>query len=103
MQPGRWDTQIDPVDSAALIRNAETLTGSPIDPTTVEWKVGIRGATPDGLPMAGRLDSHGLWAALAPRRNGWLLGPLVARIVADGIEGHHADADTVRLDPLRFA
>ena len=66
-------------------------------------RVGVRGATADGLPLAGPAGSAGLHLALAPRRNGWLMGPLVARIVADGIEGRAPIADAAALDPLRFA
>lgn len=66
-------------------------------------RVGIRGASPDGLPMAGPSGVEGLHLALAPRRNGWLLGPLVARVVADGIEDRAPLADAAVLSPLRFA
>jgi glycine oxidase len=66
-------------------------------------RVGIRGATADGLPLAGPSGEPGLHLALAPRRNGWLLGPLAAQVVADGIEGRAPVADAAALDPLRFA
>ncbi len=66
-------------------------------------RVGIRGATADGLPMAGPTGEPGLHLALAPRRNGWLLGPMVGCIVADGIEGRASLPDAPALDPLRFA
>lgn len=66
-------------------------------------RVGVRGAAPDGLPLAGPSGAPGLFLALAPRRNGWLLGPLVGRVVADGIEGRTPVADAAALDPLRFA
>lgn len=65
-------------------------------------RVGIRGATSDGLPLAGPTEAEGLHLALAPRRNGWLLGPLVARVVADGIEGATPVPDAAALDPARF-
>lgn len=68
-----------------------------------EPRVGIRGASADGLPMAGPTAEPGLHLALAPRRNGWLLGPMVGRIVADGIEGRASLPDAPALDPLRFA
>ncbi|GAA0622009.1 FAD-dependent oxidoreductase [Brevundimonas kwangchunensis] len=68
-----------------------------------EPRVGVRGATADGLPMAGPAGVPGLHLGLAPRRNGWLLGPMVGRIVADGIEGEASLPDTPALDPLRFA
>ena len=59
-------------------------------------------ATADGLPLAGPSGEVGLHLALAPRRNGWLMGPLVGRTVADGIEGRLPMADAAALDPLRF-
>jgi glycine oxidase len=53
--------------------------------------------------MAGSSGAAGLFLALAPRRNGWLLGPLVGRTVADAVEGRAPGADARALDPLRFA
>lgn len=67
-----------------------------------EYRVGVRGASPDGLPMAGETGPAGLYAALAPRRNGWLLAPLIAAIVADRIEGAAPSQDADTLDPRRF-
>ena len=69
----------------------------------VQPRVGVRGASPDGLPIAGPSGVDGLSLALAPRRNGWLLGPMVGRIVADGLEGRASLADATALSPLRFA
>lgn len=53
----------------------------------VEWRMGVRGATADGLPLTGEV-MPGLHLALAPRRNGWLMGPLVAARTVEGIEAH---------------
>ncbi len=64
-------------------------------------RVGVRGASPDGLPMAGALG-EGLFAALAPRRNGWLLAPAVAQTVAGAIAGEPKTAFAAAFDPLRF-
>ncbi|MBL7660408.1 FAD-dependent oxidoreductase, partial [Escherichia coli] len=62
--------------------------GQPPELLEIEWRAGVRGASADGLPMAGPApDGEGLFFALAPRRNGWLLGPLVAAVVADAVEG----------------
>jgi glycine oxidase len=64
-------------------------------------RVGVRGASPDGLPMAGPL-ADGLFAALAPRRNGWLVAPAVAQVVAGSIAGEPKTAFSAAFDPLRF-
>ncbi len=101
MEAGRRDLEPDPATCAALVHAAEVLLGRRLR-EPVEWRVGVRGATPDGLPMAGAMGTDGLFAALAPRRNGWLLAPLVAHTVADAVEERPRGAYADALDPLRF-
>jgi glycine oxidase len=60
-----------------------------------------RGATPDGLPLVGPV-APGLAVALAPRRNGWLLAPLVGRLIAAYAAGADPGPHAAALDPLRF-
>lgn len=102
MGEGRRDLGIDPVEAGGLAGIVPGLVGRPVDMDRVDWRVGVRGGTLDGLPMAGPSGVAGLHLALAPRRNGWLLGPLVARIVADGIEGRAGGDQAKALDPLRW-
>ncbi|CAN5313352.1 FAD-dependent oxidoreductase [soil metagenome] len=111
MEAGRRDLALDMASGEALTAAAEALLGRAVGEPIV-WRVGIRGATPDGLPMAGASGETGFYLALAPRRNGWLLGPLVARVVADRIEGGAANGGpnggmgsphAAALDPRRFA
>lgn len=106
MEPGRRDLEPDPVKGAALLAAVAKVLGCAPITQDVDWRVGVRGSTPDGLPMAGASGEAGLFLALAPRRNGWLLGPLVGRVVADAIEGREAEKEdggiAAALDPLRF-
>ena len=101
MEPGRRDLDPDPVEAARQVAAGLALLGVTAEPGAS--RVGIRGATADGLPLAGPSGEPGLHLALAPRRNGWLIGPLVGRVVADGIEGRASLPDAAALDPLRFA
>ena len=101
MEPGRRDLEPDAVESARQVGAGLALLGATGEAGAV--RVGIRGASPDGLPLAGPSGEPGLHLALAPRRNGWLMGPLVAQVVADGIEARAPMADAAALDPLRFA
>lgn len=101
MEPGRRDLEPDSAESARQVEAGLALLGATGEAGAV--RVGVRGATADGLPLAGPSGEPGLHLALAPRRNGWLMGPLVAQIVADGIEGRAPAADAAALDPLRFA
>jgi len=103
MEPGRRDTAPDAEASERLTQAAWAALGRSPEPLSIEWRVGIRGATADGLPLAGVVPgAEGLFMALAPRRNGWLLGPLVGAVVADAIEGRTASPHARALDPGRF-
>ena len=107
MEPGRRDLEPDVEAGEQLVQAAEQLLGRFVE-GPVEWRVGVRGATPDGLPMAGRSGEANLFLALAPRRNGWLLGPMVARVVAEAVErganedGGAGSPHAAALDPRRF-
>jgi glycine oxidase len=86
MDEGREDLSEDPASTARLLAAAESFSaGLTSTPYTIE--VGVRAAAPDGLPIVGRSIVKGVWVAAGARRNGWLLGPLVGRIVADGMAG----------------
>ena len=98
---GSRDAAPDPAASARLAAAAGRMLGIEA-PVEIQWRGGVRGATADGLPLAGPVGSS-LHLALAPRRNGWLMGPLVGRIVADGIEGRPRGPHAAALDPLRFS
>ena len=110
MEAGRRDLEPDAAVGARLAAMAAALVEQEIE-AGIDWRVGVRGATPDGLPMAGASGEPGLYLALAPRRNGWLLGPLVGRLVADAIgteigaeiEGGGALEHAAALNPVRFA
>jgi glycine oxidase len=96
----RRDLAPDSVQAKRMIQAA----GRFFDLTSIgvrRTRVGVRGASPDGLPMAGALG-EGLFAALAPRRNGWLLAPAVARTLAGAIAGEPKTAFGAAFDPLRF-
>lgn len=64
-------------------------------------RVGLRGASPDGLPMAGAIG-QGLFAVLAPRRNGWLLAPAAAQTATAAVLGEPKTAFSAAFDPMRF-
>lgn len=100
MQAGERSLEPDGDLAAKQAANGRALTGA--EGQAGAPRVGIRGASPDGLPIAGPSAVPGLHLALAPRRNGWLLGPMVGAIVADGLEGRAPLADAAALSPLRF-
>jgi glycine oxidase len=70
---------------------------------TPVWRpaAGVRAATPDGAPFVGPSATPGVVLAVGARRNGWLLAPLVAEIVADIISGRARSAAARSFDPAR--
>lgn len=101
MDVGRTDLDLDLQQAAVLVDRAHQVLGHAL-PDTIDWRVGIRGASADGLPLAGKV-TQGLHVALAPRRNGWLMCGLIAQTVADAIEDRAPGADAAILDPLRLS
>lgn len=102
MEPGRADAAVEEEKAAPLLaaglRLFPGLRGAPI-----QIAAGVRAATPDGLPMAGASAAPGVRLAVGPRRNGWLLAPLVAQALAACVTGRDPGPYAARLDPARFA
>jgi glycine oxidase len=63
-------------------------------------EAGLRPATPDGMPLIGRLDDRTI-VATGHGRNGILMSAITAELVADILSG--ADIDQPAIDPGRFA
>jgi glycine oxidase len=70
----------------------------------IEVRVGLRPATPDGLPIIGPSAGHpGLVFATGHYRNGVLLTPLTAALVADYVADRKLDPALTAISPSRFA
>ncbi len=90
MEPGRHDLTPDPAQMAALRTAAQAVRPELADAPGAP-AVGVRAAVADGRPLVGR-SATGVVLATGLRRNGWLLGPLVAEAVAAYAEGRDPDA-----------
>jgi glycine oxidase len=101
METGRSDLEPDEGVTAELLARATALWPAAASASDILARVGVRGATPDGLPLVGPVAA-GLSVALAPRRNGWLLAPLVGAMVAAYAAGDDPGPYAKALDPLRF-
>lgn len=102
MEPGVRDARADPAQAQPLLARGlalfPDLAGRPV---TVA--AGVRAATPDGLPLAGWSEAEpGVILAAGARRNGWLLAPLVAQIVAAYVLGRARPPFADLMDPARF-
>lgn len=70
-------------------------------PITQSW-AGLRPGTPDGLPILGPTEMPGVFVASGHFRNGILLAPISAKIMADLVEGRPSPLDIGAFAPSRF-
>lgn len=99
MEPGQRSVIPDAARCEAMLAAAWAVLDEAPRPLSIDWRAGVRGTTPDGLPIVGQV-APALHVALGPRRNGWLLGPLIGAVVADATEGRPVAEPT--LHPSRF-
>jgi glycine oxidase len=90
-----------------MLREAREIVPGVSELEIEELSVGLRPCTPDNAPAIGRGTLEGLTWATGHYRNGILLAPLTAELVAGVLEGAGAPRDAEQLlaacDPLRFA
>jgi glycine oxidase len=66
-----------------------------------DW-AGLRPGTPDALPILGPTETPGYYVATGHFRDGILLAPITAEIMAAVVEGHAAEYDLAPFSPARF-
>lgn len=67
-----------------------------------DW-AGLRPGTPDALPILGATPTPGYFVATGHFRDGILLAPITAQVMADVIEGKNSDQDLAPFSPARFS
>ena len=100
----RFDKTVDPSQIARLQAQAtQLLPGLSQAPILESW-AGLRPATSDRLPLLGPIapNSRHLLAT-GHYRNGILLAPATAHVIAQLLMGETPDADLAPLAPTRFA
>lgn len=102
METGFDDVAVDP-DRARALAEAGAKLFPALSAQAYDAAAGIRAATPDGLPMVGFGAAPDVILAVGARRNGWLLAPLVARIVRAQVLGDDAGAFAEQFAPGRFS
>jgi glycine oxidase len=86
-----------------LLREAYRLLPDVAELELVEAAAGLRPGTPDNLPLVGRGACDGLLLATGHFRNGILLAPLTAAVIASLLAGEAADPRLAAAAPERFA
>jgi glycine oxidase len=94
-----FDTDVTVESVRDLLLRAERVVPSLADCAIDEFQAGLRPATADNLPLIGWIEP-GVLAATGHFRNGILLSPITASIVAAALDG---ELPPTELDPTRFS
>lgn len=98
-----YDKTVHPEIVQQLHRAAVELVPELAQASIAESWTGLRPGTPDDLPLLGETETPGIFIASGHFRNGILLAPVTARIMADVVTGRPAPMDISAFSPLRFA
>jgi len=98
-----FDKRTVPETIQALERAAITLLPVLKDARVLESWAGLRPGTPDGLPILGATATPGYFVATGHFRDGILLAPITARIMAQMIRDEIPPEDISSFSPTRFA
>jgi glycine oxidase len=101
-----FDTAVRAGAVRELLRDARAVMPAIDEYELVESFAALRPGSPDNAPIIGRSEIDGLLVASGHYRNGILLAPITADLIAAIIEGSVSDSDQELLDvasPQRFA
>jgi glycine oxidase len=97
-----FDLSITPAGLGRLLMDAQQISSHVGSYPILETWTGLRPATPDGLPILGPSALPGVYYATGHYRNGVLLAPITAAIVADLVEGRKPALSIDAYSPSRF-
>ncbi len=97
-----FDKRTDPDTIQRLHRAALKLVPKLADAKILEDWAGLRPGTPDNLPILGATPTAGYYVATGHFRDGILLAPITAQVMADVIEGRTPEHDLTPFSPSRF-
>jgi glycine oxidase len=98
-----FDKRTD-VDTIQRLRKAAVaLVPELRDARILEDWAGLRPGTPDGLPILGATSTPGYFVATGHFRDGILLAPITAKVMADVIMGKNSGYDLSAFSPARFS
>jgi glycine oxidase len=98
-----FDKRTDTATIQRLHHAAVALVPKLADARILEDWAGLRPGTPDALPILGETETPGYFVATGHFRDGILLAPVTAQIMANVITGCAAGYDLKAFDPHRFA
>ena len=97
-----FDKRTDLATIQRLHKAAISLVPKLADAKILEDWAGLRPGTPDALPILGETQTPGYYVATGHFRDGILLAPVTAEVMAAVIEGRLPEHDLTSFSPVRF-
>ena len=97
-----FDKRVDPTTIQRLHKDALALVPQLADARILEDWAGLRPGTPDAMPILGATPTPGYYVATGHFRDGILLAPITAAVMADVIAGIRPAYDLSPFSPTRF-
>jgi glycine oxidase len=98
-----FDENVSEAVVRRLAQAARELLPQAEAPAQMDMWAGLRPGTPDLLPVLGPAEKHHCWHATGHYRDGILLAPVTARVMAQAITGESPDVPLEPYWPARFA
>jgi glycine oxidase len=98
-----FDRQVDPATIQKLYRAGVDAVPALANMRIHDAWAGLRPGTPDNLPILGETSLRGYYAATGHYRDGILLAPITAQLMAELITGSEPALDLQPFSPLRFS
>jgi len=98
-----FDKRTDPATMQRFHRAAIALVPELRNAKILEDWAGLRPGTPDALPILGATATPGYYVATGHFRDGILLAPITAQVMADVVNGKEPEHDLTGFSPSRFS
>jgi glycine oxidase len=102
LEEAGYDKRTDPNTIRRLHQAAVGLVPGMADARVLEAWAGLRPGTPDNLPLLGATATPGYFVAAGHFRDGILLAPITAHVMAQLVTGEKVDYDLSAFSPRRF-
>ena len=97
-----FDERVEELSIRRMAEAALSLLPEAKAPPEMDMWAGLRPGTPDGLPILGAAQAHHCWHATGHYRDGILLAPATAQVMAQAILGTELDVELSAFSPARF-
>src|SRR5579871_3310621 len=102
LEEAGFDKRVDPATVQRFVQAASAIVPEIAHLRIHDAWAGLRPGSPDGLPILGATSLKGYYVATGHYRDGILLAPITAQLMAQVLTGRQPELDITPFSPLRF-